>query len=263
MKKETLTLKNAVIDIYNYGSIKLHVFFTNDPLADVAYIAESENALVGIELPAFTAGLEAWKAYVKSLGKPMDDIFIVCHPAGASYIKGLKVYGTAGAQKSIKSGSTASTTQGLFKAFGPDFHGGDDTAQINTVISGKITVGGIDFEVISRGETYDLAIPSINAVYTHMLGKTTHSILTSAEHIDAFLQMLKEYQAAGYSMILTSHGGPEGQDAVAGKIAYLNKTKEILASSKNADDFKASMQATFPNYGGGNYLDMTAGFLFK
>lgn len=126
------------------------------------------------------AGLDAWKDYVESLGKPMNDIFIVCHPAGASYIKSMNVYGTEGAQKSIVSGSTGATTQGLFAAFGADFH-----------------------------------------------------------------------------------GGPEGQDAVAEKISYLNKTKEIMQQSKTADEFKAAMQAAFPAYDGLNYLDMTAGFLYK
>lgn len=162
------------------GGVKLHAYFTNDPLADVAYIVEGKEALAGIELPAFTAGLDTWKDYVKSLGKPMNDIFIVCHPAGASYIKGMNVYGTEGAQKSIVSGSTGATTQGLFAAFGADFH-----------------------------------------------------------------------------------GGPEGQDAVAEKISYLNKTKEIMQQSKTADEFKANMKAAFPAYDGLNYLDMTAGFLYK
>lgn len=126
------------------------------------------------------AGLDTWKDYVESLGKPMNDIFIVCHPAGTSYIKGMNVYGTEGAQKSIVSGSTGATTQGLFAAFGDDFH-----------------------------------------------------------------------------------GGPEGQDAVAEKISYLNKTKEIMQQSKTADEFKANMKAAFPAYDGENYLDMTAGFLYK
>lgn len=163
-----ITLKSGSVNVYDYGDVKLHAYFTNDPLADVAYIVEGKKALAGV-----------------------------------------------------------------------------------------------DFEVIDRGESYDLAIPSMNVVYTHMLGKTTHSILTSAAHIEAFLQMLKEYQAAGYAMILTSHGGPEGQDAVAEKIAYLNKTKEIMQQSKTADEFKAAMQAAFPAYDGLNYLDMTAGFLYK
>lgn len=163
-----ITLKSGSVNVYDYGDVKLHAYFTNDPLADVAYIVEGKKALAGV-----------------------------------------------------------------------------------------------DFEVIDRGESYDLAIPSMNVVYTHMLGKTTHSILISAAHIEAFLQMLKEYQAAGYAMILTSHGGPEGQDAVAEKISYLNKTKEIMQQSKTADEFKANMKAAFPAYDGENYLDMTAGFLYK
>lgn len=163
-----ITLKSGSVNVYDYGGVKLHAYFTNDPLADVAYIVEGKKALAGV-----------------------------------------------------------------------------------------------DFEVIDRGESYDLAIPSINVIYTHMLGKTTHSILTSAAHIEAFLQMLKEYQAAGYAMILTSHGGPEGQDAVAEKISYLNNTKEIMQQSKTADKFKANMKAAFPDYDGENYLDMTAGFLYK
>lgn len=175
-----ITLKSGSVNVYDYGDVKLHAYFTNDPLADVAYIVEGKKALAGIELPAFTAGLNTWKDYVKSLGKPMNDIFIVCHPAGASYIKGMNVYGTEGAQKSIVSGSTGATTQSLFTAFGADFH-----------------------------------------------------------------------------------GGPEGQDAVAEKISYLNKTKEIMQQSKTADEFKANMKAAFPAYDGENYLDMTAGFLYK
>lgn len=163
-----ITLKSGSVNVYDYGDVKLHAYFTNDPLADVAYIVEGKKALAGV-----------------------------------------------------------------------------------------------DFEVIDRGESYDLAIPSINVIYTHMLGKTTHSILTSAAHIEAFLQMLKEYQAAGYAMILTSHGGPKGQDAVAEKISYLNNTKEIMQQSKTADEFKANMKAAFPDYDGENYLDMTAGFLYK
>ncbi len=175
-----ITLKSGSINVYDYGGVKLHAYFTNDPLADVDYIVEGKDTLAGIELPAFTAGLDTWKDYVESLGKPMNDIFIVCHPAGASYIKGMNVYGTEGAQKSIVSGSTGATTQGLFAAFGADFH-----------------------------------------------------------------------------------GGPEVQDAVAEKISYLNKTKEIMQQSKTADEFKANMKAAFPAYNGENYLDMMAGFLYK
>lgn len=208
------------------------------------------------------AGLDTWKDYVQSLGKPMNDIFIVCHPAGADYIKGMKVYGTAGAKTSIGGGTAKAITDGLQQAFGDDFHG-KDAAVITDVVNGKITLGGVQFELLDRGESYDLVIPAFNAVYTHMLGKTTHSILVSAEHIDAFAAVLREYQSAGYELILTSHGGPEGQDAVEEKLHYLAETKTVAQNCTNAAGFKAAMQKAFPDYDGLNYLDMTASALYK
>lgn len=253
---------SGTMTIYDFGDSKLHVYSTGDALGDVAYIVEGADALVGIELPGFTEGLEAWQKYIASLNKPMQDIFLCDHTTGASYIQGMHAYGTAGAQESIKGGITYATTQGLYDIFGSDFHGGPDMANINRVVSGKVTVAGIEFELIDHGETYDLVIPSMNAVYTHMLGKTTHSILTSPAHMDALLETLKGYQQADYAMIITSHSGVEGQDAVAEKIRYVEKTKELAAANDNAADFVSAMQQAFPEYDGANYLEMTASALY-
>lgn len=257
-----VTLENATVTIYDYGDTKLHSFASGDALGDVAYIVEGKDALVGIELPSFTDGLDEWKGYVESLDKPMEDIFLCDHVTGASYVEGMKIYGTQGAHDSIAAGSTYATTQGLYESFGEDFHGGPDMAYINTVVSGTVNAAGIDFNLIDHGETYDLEIPSMNVVYTHMLGKTSHSIMTSTDHMDTMINTLKDYQETGYEMILTAHGGPEGQDAVAEKISYVEKAKELAAESKDAESFTAAMKEAFPDYIGENYLDMTAGYLF-
>ena len=258
-----VSLESGSVTVYDYGDTKLHAFLTGDALADVAYIVESKDALVGIELPSFTEGLDAWQDYIADLDKPMNDIFLCSHAAGASYIEGMKVYGTEGAKESISAGSAYATTQGLYETFGDDFHGGADIASINTVVSGKVTVGGIDFNLIDHGESYDLEIPALNAVYTHMLGKTSHSILVSLGQMDSLLDTLKGYQDAGYDMILTSHGGIEGQDAVTEKIAYVEKTKELAQTNDTAEDFIAAMKEAFPDYSGENYLEMTAGYLYQ
>ena len=258
-----VALESGNVTVYDYGDTKLHAFLTGDALADVAYIVEGKDALVGIELPSFTENLDAWQSYIADLDKPMNDIFLCSHPAGASYIEGMKVYGTEGAKESISAGSAYATTQGLYESFGEDFHGGADTAEINTVVSGKVTVGGIDFNLIDHGESYDLEIPALNAVYTHMLGKTSHSILVSLGQMDSLLDTLKGYQDAGYDMILTSHGGIEGQDAVTEKIAYVKKTKELAEANDTAEDFIVAMKEAFPDYSGENYLEMTAGYLYQ
>ncbi|MDO4494108.1 MAG: hypothetical protein Q4C53_09515 [Clostridia bacterium] len=258
-----VTVGTATVDVYDFGTSKLHVFMTGDALGDVAYIVEGPEALVGIELPAFTDGLDAWKQYAESLGKPMNDLFLCDHATGASYTEGMTVYGTANAQASIASGAVFATTQGLYEVFGDAFHGGADMANINTVVSGPVTVAGIEFNVIDRGASCDIEIPGMNAVYTHMLGKTCHSILTGAEHMDATVATLKEYRDKGYAMILSSHSGVEGQDAVDEKILYVEKVKELAASNDNAEGFLSAVKAAFPDYVGENYLEMTAGYLFN
>jgi len=259
----TKTLSAGSVTIYNFGKVKLHAYTTGDALGDVAYIIEGADALVGVELPSFTANLDAWNAYAKEIGKPMNDIFLCDHATGASYVEGMNIYGTSGAQAAVEGGSTYATTKGLNEIFGDDFHGGADMAQINKVVSaGKITVGGIEFNIIDYGDTYDLEIPAINAVYTHMLGKYSHSIMASTAHIDSMLNILKGYQNAGYEMILSSHSAPEGQDAVTEKINYVNKAKEMALSCNTSEEFVAAMQKAFPNYAGENYLTMSAGFIY-
>ena len=231
-------------------------------MGDVAYIVEGADALVGIELPSFTEGLDAWKAYAETLGKPMSDIFLCDHVTGASYVTGMKIYGTQGAKDSIAAGSTYATTEGLYESMGSDFHGGPDMSYITDVVSGTVSVAGIDFNLIDHGETYDLEIPSMNVIYTHMLGKTSHSILTSTDQMDTMLTTLKSYQDANYDYILTAHGGPEKQDAVTEKIAYVEKAKELTGSSDSAEAFTTAMKEAFPDYIGDNYLEMSAGYLF-
>lgn len=261
--KSEKVLDNGSVTVYDFGDSKLHVYNTGDALGDVAYIVEGQEALAGIELPSFTDDLNAWQNYIDTLGKPMNDLFLCDHATGASYVEGMTVYGTQGAKDSIASGSTYATTQGLYETFGDDFHGGPDMANINKVVSGTVTVAGIDFNLIDHGETYDLEIPSMNAIYTHMLGKTCHSILTSTAHMDSMIDTLKGYQSAGYDMILTAHSGVEGQDAVTEKISYVEKAKELAEANDNADSFMAAMKEAFPNYTGENYLEMSAGYLYQ
>lgn len=257
-----VALDTGSVTVYDYGDTKLHVFSSADALGDVAYIVETTDALVGIELPSFTDSLDTWQDYVKTLNKPMNDIFLCDHVTGASYVAGMNIYGTQGAADSIAAGSTYATTEGLYESFGADFHGGPDMAYINHVVSGTVTVAGMEFNIIDHGETYDLEIPFMNVIYTHMLGKTSHSIITSIDHADSMLATLKSYQDAGYDMILTAHGGPEAQDAVTEKISYVEKVEELAAVNSNAGEFTAAMEEAFSDYTGENYLDMTAGYLF-
>lgn len=125
-----------------------------------------------------------------------------------------------------------------------------------------MTIGGIDFIIKQTAEAFDIEIPEINAVYTHMLGHDCHSIVAGTGHADAMIETLKGYIEKGYDLILTSHYTPEDLKDVETKIAYLENLKRIAATCQDADAFKAEVGRQYPQYSGRNYLDMTAGFFF-
>ena len=111
-------------------------------------------------------------------------------------------------------------------------------------------------------DAFDVELPEINAVYTHMLGHDCHSIVAGAGHADAMIAELRSYIAKGYGLILTSHYTPEDLKDAATKIRYLENLKTIAASCTDADAFKEEAKKQYPGYSGENYLNMTAGFFF-
>lgn len=120
----------------------------------------------------------------------------------------------------------------------------------------------MEFLIKQTADAFDVEIPEINAVYTHMLGHDCHSIVAGAGHADAMIAELRSYIAKGYALILTSHYTPEDLKDAQTKIDYLENLKRIAAGCKNADEFKAEVGKQYPQYSGQNYLDMTAGFFF-
>lgn len=146
-------------------------------------------------------------------------------------------------------------------AFGEIFD--NSVHQITDIIQeGKINIGGIDFIIKQTAEAFDVEIPEINAVYTHMLGHDCHSIVAGAEHADSIIAQLQNYIDQDYTLILTSHYTPENLKDAKTKIAYLQNLKKIAANCQDAAGFKAEVQKQYPEYSGENYLDMTAGFFF-
>ena len=127
---------------------------------------------------------------------------------------------------------------------------------------GPVIIGGIDFIITTTPDAFDIEIPEINAVYTHMLGHDCHSIVAGPGHADATIAQLKMFMQKGYSLILTSHYTPEDLKDAQTKIDYLEQVKAIAAQSQDASAFKQSVRAAYPQYSGDNYLEMTAGFFF-
>lgn len=262
MNKNTFTtikLEKGEMNVYDFGGIKLHAYKTNDFMDDEVFVVEKNGRAVIIESPCFFDNIKALTEYLK--GMRVEGMLVAYHGAGAAFLPEVPKYATQNAVDYSQNGGGKGLISNFASAFGASFD--SSVHKMTHLLSeGRVTIGGIDFEIKQTAEAFDIAIPEINAVYTHMLGHDCHSIVAGAAHADAIVAELKSYIAKGYELILTSHYTPEDLKDAQTKIDYLENLKKIAANCADADGFREEAQRQYPAYSGQNYLDMTAGFFF-
>lgn len=183
------------------------------------------------------------------------------HGAGGTFLPNVPKYATQNAKDYSENGGGKALIDNFANVFGEIFDASVHKIT-DPLCEGKVTIGGIDFVIKQTADAFDMEIPEINAVYTHMLGHDCHSIVAGSAHADAIVAQLKQYIAKGYDLILTSHYTPEDLKDAQTKTDYIENLKKIAAGCADADSFKAEVQKQYPAYSGQNYLDMTAGFFF-
>lgn len=249
------------VDVYDFGEVKLHAYRTADPIDDEVFVVEKGGRGFVIELPCFFDSIAALEGYVRDAGIDVEGIVASYHMAGASFLAGTPVYATWEADEYGHAGGGRALIDGFAGTFGDAFDG--SIATVTNVIEGdELELAGVRMRIVRTSEAFDLEIPEIDAVYTHMLGHDCHSIVAGAGHADAIVAQLRGYLERGIGLVLTSHYTPENLKDVQTKIDYLEDLKAIAAECGTAEEFKTAVQNRYPSYAGGNYLDMTAGFFF-
>ena len=262
MNKNTFTkvmLNKGEMNVYDFGGIKLHAYKTNDFIDDEVFIVEKNGKAVIIESPCFFDNNKELEQYLDDV--EVAGMLIAYHGAGGSFLPDVAKYATQNAVEYSKKGGGKALIDNFTGAFGEIFD--NSIHQISDVMGeGKVNIGGIDFIITQTADAFDIEIPEINAVYTHMLGHDCHSIVAGAGHADAIIAQMSQYIEKDYALILTSHYTPEDLKDAQTKIDYIENLKKIAAGCGNAEEFKAEVQKQYPAYSGENYLDMTAGFFF-
>ena len=255
----TVTLNKGEMNVYDFGGIKLHAYRTNDFIDDEVFIIEKNGKAVIIESPCFFDNIKELTEYLKDI--EVEGMLIAYHGAGATFLPEVPKYATQNAVEFSENGGGKALIDNFTNSFGEIFD--KSVHKITDVMAeGKVTIGGIDFVIKQTDDAFDVEIPEINAVYTHMLGHDCHSIVAGAGHADGIIAELKSYIEKGYDLILTSHYTPEDLKDAQTKIDYHENLKKIAANCSDADSFKAEVQKQYPNYNGQNYLNMTAGFFY-
>lgn len=264
MNKNTFTtvkLNKGEVSIYDFGGVKLYAYKTNDFIDNEVFVVVKNGKGVVIELPCFLENIAELTDYLKKEGVEVAAKMVAYHAAGASFLPEVPAYGTKSSVEYNSVGGGAGLINNFKGAFGEIFDA--SLCQANRVIEdGAVEIAGIKMIVTSNAEAYDIEIPEINCVYTHMLGHDCHSIVAGSNHADGIIAQLDSYIQKGFDLVLTSHYTPEDLKDVRIKIDYLNTLKDIASQCKNAEEMKEKVNAKYPEYSGMNYLDMTVGFFF-
>lgn len=258
---QTIPMATGEMRLYNFGTAKLHAYQTGDPINDQTLVVEKNGQAVVIEPPCFRDSIAALEAYLSKTGLTVAGVVTAYHMAGASFLRDVKKYATPGADAYGHHGGGKALIDNFAQVFGNAFD-----ASIYTVTDylepGRTVIGTVELEIIPTPDAFDIAIPELGAVYTHMLGHDCHSIVPGARGADAMIAQLEGYLDRGFSLVLTSHYVPEDRDDVSAKLDYLRELKAIAARCGDRESFQAAVREKYPSYSGENYLDMTAGFFF-
>lgn len=264
MKKiadRTVELDKGHVDIYTENGVTLYAYQTRDLIDNEVFILAKNGRGVVIELPCFYDNIRELTAFLAQEHITVEGKLVAYHAAGASFLPGVPAYGTASSVAYNTTGGGAGLVANFKTAFGSAFDAGLCAAN-HLLEEGETEIAGIRLVVRPNAEAYDLEIPEINCVYTHMMGHDCHSIVAGCPHADGIISQLNYYIRHGFSLVLTAHYTPEDLKDAKTKVAYLTDLKEIALTCGSAAEMKAKVQEKYAGYSGLNYLDMTVGFFF-
>lgn len=263
MKNTRINLEKGYILKYEFNNINVYNYSTNDYLNDQVIMLEKNGKLVIIESPTFYDNNKELEEYIKTLNLEVEGILLAYHFSGASFLEGKKKYATHQADTYGHEGGGKILVDNFTKTFGTDIFD-NKIHNVTDYISGEtVAIADIELNIIKTDDSYDIEIPEINSIYTHMLGSKCHSIIAGVEQADKMIATLKEYIVKDYNLIFTSHYIPEDISAVEMKISYIETILNIASDCSNSEEMIKKVKLEYKEYSGDNYLEMTANFFFS
>lgn len=260
MENKKIKLDKGYVLVYDFGKVKVHNYNTSDYIDDQVILLEKNNKVVVIESPVFYENNIELENYMKTLGT-VEGVLLSYHMGGGTFATTVKKYATHHADEYGHVGGGKALVDNFAKTFGEAFD--QKIHQVTDYIeSKKFTIADIEMNIIDTQEGFDIEIPEINSIYTHMLGSDCHSIIAGAKHANSMIETLKGYLDKNYNLILTSHYIPEDISAVEKKIVYIETLLNIASTCKSANEMIEKVKKEYTEYTGLNYLEMTAGFFF-
>ncbi len=160
--------------------ITVHAYSASGEMADGAFLVETKDALVAVNLPADQATLDEWTEYAEKLGKPCDDIFLTALNESDDLKEDQEPVDPADAVKDMN-------------VYAPEDILKDLDIDGNTIaIDDELEVAGVKFTVAMRDGAIELIMPDQKAIFSSVELKNpdADAIAVLEEYVEA------EYKAA-------------------------------------------------------------------
>ena len=253
-------------EVYDLDNCKLHVYYTNDVMADASYIVEGKDSIVTMEHPLFKENVTEFDTYLSALEKPVEKRITDYHVGGTGNHDVVMAEG-------MKAFSEGPVYGGMMKSFEQMW--GDSMTEMPTGKVSEVAFGttqtwaGVTFE-FRHGASSDFPAASVlidgKAYYTHWTpakAHISHLQVSSPAGIDAEIAEAENSLASGAELFIGGHGGAARRDAVEFKIAYLKKMKELFNANPTAQAFVDAMKKAYPGLPGEAGLEELGKALYK
>ena len=148
MNKNTFTavqLAKGEVNVYDFGTVKLHAYKTNDFIDNEVFIVEKAGKAVILVSPCFFDNIEELTTYLQDV--EIAGMLVAYHGAGATFLPNVPKYATQNAVEYSENGGGKALITNFTNAFGAIFD--HAVHQITNVIGeGTINIGGIDLSFI-------------------------------------------------------------------------------------------------------------------
>lgn len=244
----------------------LHVYNSNDVMADASYIVETKDGLVTLEEPLFKTDAADFQAYAEKLGKTVKARIVDYHEGGTGINP---IIQPEGMPKFMHEGMYAAMMEGFKKSFGDKMvdlpTGNAEEVRFGTTK----TISGVRYHFVN-GPKNDFPAAGIligkSFYLMHWAPEKAHMNALQLANREAVAQALeglktaKSYKAKYY---LGSHGGVATPSDLDFRISYLSKIEQLLAKNNDAASFVSDLKAAYPSLLGEEGLDALAANLYK
>lgn len=251
---------------YEGIGFRLHVYNSNDVMADASYIVETKNGLVTMEEPLFKNGAVEFDTYVAKLNKSVLARIIDYHEGATG---GNTIVQPQGMPKFMHEGVYDAMMKGFQKSFGDKMVERPVGKAKEVEFGSKENFNGVDF-LFKKGPKNDFPAATIligkDFCLMHWAPAKTHMNalqLANREAVAQVLEGLKEAKALKAKYYLGSHGGVATPADLNFRIAYLVKVKQLLSKYNDAVSFAKALKDAYPNLLGAEGVDALAVNLFK